>query len=306
MELHKINDFTDLPKYGKDVLIYGVDKKQYDTPKFHVAQMDDLEDGIGFEKTGEFYWLTENGTKIEYVTHWAYLPDIPAVSCMKEYLQADSKHIYDEKLMDEFINYNPEIESRYAAVEINPDFYSTVEVNHSISNLDAGIVWAPYMCISSADGPSKEYEEFMAKYKEDHKCCPNCGDVHYNTTLMGYVFNRDNPDEYKDLNRCVCSKCGFKHTRHERISKNTTKMNNKEQMLKFLNEKNLDRSFIVVEVNKITLKDTDDEDGTIGEHYIVECKILRDSELERHQKSCLINVQEFKKYLNKTQPINWL
>lgn len=36
--------------------------------------MNDLEDGIDYKHNGHFYWLTENGTKIEEVTHWCDLP----------------------------------------------------------------------------------------------------------------------------------------------------------------------------------------------------------------------------------------
>ena len=42
--------------------------------RWHVCEMNDLEDGMDFEKNGNFLWLTERGTKIEEVTHWFELP----------------------------------------------------------------------------------------------------------------------------------------------------------------------------------------------------------------------------------------
>ena len=34
----------------------------------------------------------------------------------------------------------------------------------------------------------------------------------------GYILNSDKRDEYKDLNNCVCTECGDRHTAHERVS----------------------------------------------------------------------------------------
>lgn len=49
----------------------------YDTRRWHVCEMNDLEDGLDFRDKGQFFWLTENGTKIEEVTHWCELPPLP-------------------------------------------------------------------------------------------------------------------------------------------------------------------------------------------------------------------------------------
>ena len=64
----------DLPEYGKYVLVNGIDKRAYNERRWHVCIMDDLEDGIEYREDGTFYWLTENGTKIEDVTYWCELP----------------------------------------------------------------------------------------------------------------------------------------------------------------------------------------------------------------------------------------
>jgi len=58
----------------------------------------------------------------------------------------------------------------------------------------------------------------MDTYKKQHKVCPKCGSTGHSTTLMGYILNSDKREEYKDLNSCVCSECGDKHTAHDRIS----------------------------------------------------------------------------------------
>ncbi len=64
----------------------------------------------------------------------------------------------------------------------------------------------------------KIYREYMDKYKLEHECCPKCGGTEYTTTLVGYVFDHDNPEGYKDENMCVC-RCGDRHIRHDRVRK---------------------------------------------------------------------------------------
>ena len=73
-EPKKIETYTDLPLYGKYVLVSGIDKKQYGIRRWHVCEMNDLEDGLDYRDKGQFFWLTEKGTKIEDVTHWCELP----------------------------------------------------------------------------------------------------------------------------------------------------------------------------------------------------------------------------------------
>lgn len=79
MKLKEIKTRADLPEYGKYFLVVGTDKGQYNTRRFHVCVMDDLEDGIDYRENGFFYWLTEKGTKIEDVTHYAELPELPII-----------------------------------------------------------------------------------------------------------------------------------------------------------------------------------------------------------------------------------
>jgi len=72
----KIVTYGDLPEYGKYVLVSGIDEKMYGTRRWHVCEMNDLEDGSDYRATGKFLWLTERGTKIEKVTHWCELPSL--------------------------------------------------------------------------------------------------------------------------------------------------------------------------------------------------------------------------------------
>jgi len=75
-EPKKIETYADLPEYGKYVLVSGIDKMQYDVRRWHVCEMNDLEDGLDYRDKGQFLWLTEKGTKIEEVTHWCELPTL--------------------------------------------------------------------------------------------------------------------------------------------------------------------------------------------------------------------------------------
>lgn len=61
-----------------------------------------------------------------------------------------------------------------------------------------------------------KYEIFMEEYRECHKYCPNCGSDKYGTTLMAFVLDLNNTEQYEDRNHAYCS-CGFKHTIHDRL-----------------------------------------------------------------------------------------
>ena len=76
LQSYVIETYGDLPTYGKYVLVNGVDETQYGIRRWHVCEMNDLEDGMEFKENGRFYWLTESGRKIENVTHWCELPTI--------------------------------------------------------------------------------------------------------------------------------------------------------------------------------------------------------------------------------------
>jgi hypothetical protein len=37
------------------------------------------------------------------------------------------------------------------------------------------------------------------------------------TTLVGYIFDLNKAEEYKDKNNCTCSDCGDEHIYHDRV-----------------------------------------------------------------------------------------
>lgn len=75
-----------------------------------------------------------------------------------------------------------------------------------------------YDCGNKQHHKEQAYNAFMNQYRKDHALCPKCKHSTHVSTLAGYVFLSENPDEYKDLNECKCSHCGDKHTTHDRIS----------------------------------------------------------------------------------------
>ena len=79
-------------------------------------------------------------------------------------------------------------------------------------------IYAPYILGEHSKKSSKEYDKFMKQYDLEHKCCPKCGSEKHVTTLVGYPLDMDKKEEYKDLNSCVCSVCGDKHSIHDRLS----------------------------------------------------------------------------------------
>jgi len=59
-----------------------------------------------------------------------------------------------------------------------------------------------------------------------------------------------------------------------------------------------------VEVIDITLKDCDDEDGAIGEHYIVECRCSRlDSDKPQ---TCLVHKLTYNRHIDQLNSVKWI
>lgn len=79
-----------------------------------------------------------------------------------------------------------------------------------------GYEYMPYIPIITSERRS-EYNDFMKSYNDAHKCCPKCHSTSHSTTYVGYILHMDAKDDYKDLNKCVCSNCGSVHTTHERV-----------------------------------------------------------------------------------------
>jgi len=116
------------------------------------------------------------------------------------------KEDYKNKMIDK---------SRYSVVNINDNKMTEEEMK------EKGYIFAPYICVDicveHTEESSIQYDEFMEEYNKQHECCPKCGATEYTSTLVGYVLNWDKKDEYKDMNRCECMKCGDKHSAHDRV-----------------------------------------------------------------------------------------
>lgn len=118
--------------------------------------------------------------------------------------------------------------------EINPDFYEKIKISRyniepikKISDEDlkeSGYIFLPYVSLPHNTESLKEYDEFMDDYDKKHQVCPICGSDDYISTLMGYVLDSDNPQDYKDLNQCTCQSCGDIHTYHDMISEEEYKL----------------------------------------------------------------------------------
>jgi hypothetical protein len=73
-------------------------------------------------------------------------------------------------------------------------------------------------CANKQHHSRLEYDSFMNQYHKDHALCPKCKNSGHTSTLVAYAYHSGKPDGYKDLNKCVCSRCGDRHTTHERVS----------------------------------------------------------------------------------------
>ena len=117
------------------------------------------------------------------------------------------------------------LESRYSKKTINPSYYETVNVegldvspcltHEELAAGKAEYILVPYVFAEHTKESLAAYNKIMKKYRKEHEFCPKCGAKGHSTTLMGYPLK---DVDYKDLNICVCSNCGDKHTAHERIS----------------------------------------------------------------------------------------
>lgn len=120
--------------------------------------------------------------------------------------------------------------------ELNNNMYRTVTFKDLLSDTDnvlvgykgegnseSGVVYADYKPVIGVDEleflteERKEYKKVIKQYHLDHARCPKCGSESHSTTYVGYILHMDRKDEYKDLNRCVCSNCGDVHTTHDRV-----------------------------------------------------------------------------------------
>lgn len=119
------------------------------------------------------------------------------------------------------------IKTDYVNKMVDSTFYGKINVDNTsiikyltedeIKEGKQGYILVPYILGEHTEESSKRYDEYMNEYHKQHKYCPKCGGVQHTSTLVGYVLNLDKKDEYKDMNRCECMKCGDKHSVHDRV-----------------------------------------------------------------------------------------
>jgi len=63
----------------------------------------------------------------------------------------------------------------------------------------------------------KESDDFRNQYHNNHKRCPSCGGEDYSSTLVGYVLNMNDKENYKNKNHIECLDCGFKGIIHDLV-----------------------------------------------------------------------------------------
>lgn len=99
---------------------------------------------------------------------------------------------------------------KYALVDVSiGDKIETFQV-HKSKSAEAKVFYAPFIMCDHTEKTLKEYNEFMSKYRAQHCCCPKCGSKNYSTTLAGYIFNSEHPEEYKNKNAVNCLDCGWR------------------------------------------------------------------------------------------------
>lgn len=59
-----------------------------------------------------------------------------------------------------------------------------------------------------------DYEKFMAIYKKEHSRCPKCHSKNLTMTIVGFFYDENHPEEYKDKNAVRCDNCGWRGVRH--------------------------------------------------------------------------------------------
>ena len=64
---------------------------------------------------------------------------------------------------------------------------------------------------------SSERDDFRKEYDKKHALCPKCLSKKHTSTMVGFLLDLQNKENYRDLNRCECLKCGDKHYAHDRV-----------------------------------------------------------------------------------------
>lgn len=60
-----------------------------------------------------------------------------------------------------------------------------------------------------------DYLTFIKKYNAEHSHCPKCHSENLMKNLLGFIYNEDNPEEYKNKNAVRCQDCGWRGIVHD-------------------------------------------------------------------------------------------
>lgn len=79
----------------------------------------------------------------------------------------------------------------------------------------------------------------------------------------------------------------------------------KEKLFEFIKEKT--PNFTVVKILDFKIKDVDDEDGFVGEFYVVNCLLdIGEDEFAEEERTCLVDIEEFKRWVRNQESVKWL
>ena len=62
-----------------------------------------------------------------------------------------------------------------------------------------------------------DYLEFMKIYDQEHACCPVCDSNNFSSTMLGFFYDENHPEEYKDSNSVHCYTCGWHGIYHDLV-----------------------------------------------------------------------------------------
>lgn len=88
-------------------------------------------------------------------------------------------------------------------------------------------------------------------------------------------------------------------------------MDKKQLMLEFLKQHE-GNTLDIKKVTDIKVKETDDDNGPMGEHYVVKCEIeVEDNKLTTKsyktiKSTCLVNIRQFTNFVEKQNSVIWL
>lgn len=63
-----------------------------------------------------------------------------------------------------------------------------------------------------------DYSTFIRKYDNEHSHCPKCHSENLIMTMVGYIYDEDHPEKYKDENSARCGDCGWRGIVHDCVS----------------------------------------------------------------------------------------